>query len=46
LPELKKKQAEAARCGVVAVASGEGLERLYRELGVLVGSGGPTMKPV
>jgi DAK2 domain fusion protein YloV len=34
-----------ARCGVVAVASGEGLERLYRELGVFVVSGGPTMNP-
>ena len=38
-------QAEAARCGVVAVASGEGLERLYHELGVLVVNGGPTMNP-
>jgi dihydroxyacetone kinase-like predicted kinase len=38
-------QAEAARCGVVAVASGEGLERLYHELGVLVVNGGATMNP-
>jgi DAK2 domain fusion protein YloV len=34
-----------ARSGVVAVASGDGIERLYRELGVLVVSGGPTMNP-
>jgi len=38
------RDAEAA-CGVVAVASGEGLRRLYEELGVLVVDGGPTMNP-
>jgi DAK2 domain fusion protein YloV len=32
-------------CGVVAVASGEGLGRLYEELGVLVVDGGATMNP-
>jgi hypothetical protein len=32
-------------CGVVAVASGPGLTRLYEELGVLVVDGGPTMNP-
>jgi uncharacterized protein len=37
--------ARPARCAVVAVASGEGLEHLYRELGVLVVNGGPTMNP-
>jgi uncharacterized protein len=36
---------EQAVCGVVAVASGEGLRRLYEELGVLVVDGGPTMNP-
>jgi DAK2 domain fusion protein YloV len=41
----QEKRVEAARCGVVAVASGEGLERLYHELGVLVVNGGPTMNP-
>jgi dihydroxyacetone kinase-like predicted kinase len=42
---LGGEEKPAARCGVVAVASGEGLERLYRDLGVLVVSGGPTMNP-
>jgi uncharacterized protein len=32
-------------CGVVAVASGHGLRRLYAELGVHVVEGGPTMNP-
>jgi uncharacterized protein len=32
-------------CAVVAVASGEGLTRLYEELGVLVVDGGATMNP-
>jgi uncharacterized protein len=34
-----------ATCGVVAVASGEGLRRLFEELGVLVVDGGATMNP-
>jgi uncharacterized protein len=38
-------QAEHAACGVVAVASGDGLTRLYEELGVLVVDGGATMNP-
>jgi DAK2 domain fusion protein YloV len=42
---LDGDQNETSRCGVVAVVSGDGLERLYRELGVLVVSGGPTMNP-
>src|SRR5215212_973938 len=33
--------AEQATCAVVAVASGEGVKRLYSELGVLVVDGGP-----
>ena len=32
-------------CAVVAVASGEGVKRLYAELGVLVVDGGATMNP-
>ena len=32
-------------CSVVAVASGPGIVRLYRELGVSVLDGGPTMNP-
>jgi uncharacterized protein len=37
--------AEQAACAVVAVASGEGVKRLFAELGVLVVDGGPTMNP-
>jgi len=37
--------ADQATCAVVAVASGEGVKRLYEELGVLVVDGGPTMNP-
>jgi DAK2 domain fusion protein YloV len=36
---------ERAACAVVAVASGEGVKRLFRELGVLVVDGGATMNP-
>jgi uncharacterized protein len=36
---------EKAACAVVAVASGEGVRRLYEELGVLVVDGGATMNP-
>jgi fatty acid kinase len=35
----------AAHCGVVAVASGEGLVRLYEELGAHVVQGGATLNP-
>jgi hypothetical protein len=35
----------ASASAVVAVASGEGLQRLYEELGVRVVDGGPTMNP-
>ena len=37
-------EAQAA-CAVVAVASGDGMRRLYEELGALVVDGGPTMNP-
>jgi len=36
---------EAARCAVVAVASGEGVVRLYQGLGAHVVDGGPTLNP-
>ena len=36
---------ESAACGAVAVASGDGLKRLYEELGVQVVDGGPTLNP-
>jgi uncharacterized protein len=36
---------EIPTCVVVAVASGEGVKRLYEELGVLVVDGGATMNP-
>jgi fatty acid kinase len=35
----------AAACAVVAVASGDGMRRLYEDLGALVVDGGPTMNP-
>jgi DAK2 domain fusion protein YloV len=37
--------AEHARCGAVAVVSGEGLRDIYRELGVHTIDGGPTLNP-
>jgi DAK2 domain fusion protein YloV len=36
---------EQAACAVVAVASGDGVKRLFGDLGVLVVDGGPTMNP-
>ncbi len=36
---------ETPACVVVAVASGEGVKRLYEELGVFVVDGGSTMNP-
>ncbi len=36
---------EESLCAVVAVAAGEGMKRLYEELGVLVVDGGATMNP-
>jgi dihydroxyacetone kinase-like predicted kinase len=38
-------EAVEATCGVVTVASGDGLRRLFEELGVLVVDGGATMNP-
>jgi uncharacterized protein len=35
----------AARCGAVAVVSGDGLHELFRELGVHTVDGGPTLNP-
>jgi uncharacterized protein len=37
--------AEPAACGVVAVASGDGVRRLYEELGAWVVDGGATLNP-
>jgi fatty acid kinase len=37
--------ADGATCTVVAVASGEGLRRLYEDMGAHVVEGGPTMNP-
>jgi uncharacterized protein len=34
-----------ARCGAVAVVSGQGIEALFRELGVHTIDGGPTLNP-
>jgi len=36
---------ERAACGVVAVASGDGLVHLYEDLGAQVVQGGPTLNP-
>jgi uncharacterized protein len=38
-------EGELARCGAVAVVSGEGLVEMYRELGVHTIDGGPTLNP-
>jgi uncharacterized protein len=35
----------AGNCGVVAVAAGEGMKRLYRELGAYVVEGGSSLNP-
>jgi DAK2 domain fusion protein YloV len=35
----------SARCGAVAVVSGEGLREMFRELGVHTVDGGPTLNP-
>jgi len=37
--------AEESTSAVVAVASGDGVKRLFEELGVLIVDGGPTMNP-
>jgi DAK2 domain fusion protein YloV len=36
---------DRARCGAVAVVSGEGLREMFRELGVHAVDGGPTLNP-
>jgi len=38
-------EGELARCGAVAVVSGDGLVEMYRELGVHTIDGGPTLNP-
>ena len=49
--DMRKQVAErdarlaAARTGVIAVAAGEGLERLFTELGADVVPGGETLNP-
>ena len=35
----------AVKCGVVAVAAGEGMKRLYREMGAHVVEGGSSLNP-
>jgi uncharacterized protein len=42
---LASQTAPRAACAVVAVATGAGMHALYRELGVQVLEGGPTMNP-
>ena len=42
---LRRRAAQLTACAVVAVASGDGVRRLYEELGALVVDGGPTMSP-
>ena len=37
--------ATAVKCGVVAVAAGEGMKRLYREMGAHVVEGGSSLNP-
>jgi hypothetical protein len=39
------KVGKQARCGVLAVVSGEGLKQLFREQGAHVIDGGPTLNP-
>ena len=41
----RERGAAVPRCGVLAVASGAGLRRLFEELGASVVDGGPTMNP-
>jgi uncharacterized protein len=44
-PDGDGGSAEVGNCGVVAVAAGEGLKRLYRELGAYVVEGGSSLNP-
>src|SRR3954447_20215610 len=42
---LSGRQIESVACGAVAVASGDGLKRLYDDLGATVVDGGATLNP-
>ena len=39
------EQAKRVRCGALAVVNGDGLTRMYRELGIHTIDGGPTLNP-
>jgi DAK2 domain fusion protein YloV len=43
--ESARERAARARCGAVAVVSGDGLREMFRELGVHAIDGGPTLNP-
>ena len=45
IAQREARLAEGARCGVVAVSSGDGIRALYEEMGATVVDGGPTMNP-
>src|SRR4029077_11656005 len=40
-----RDEGKSARCGAVAVVSGDGLKAMFRELGVHTIDGGPTLNP-
>src|SRR5206468_5671486 len=42
---LSAEEAPSARCGAVAVASGDGMRELFEGLGICVVDGGPTLNP-
>jgi uncharacterized protein len=44
-PAVADASRSHARCGTLAVVSGEGLERMFGELGVHTIDGGPTLNP-
>ncbi len=44
-PASVATSAGAARCGAVAVVSGEGMQEMFHELGVHTIDGGPTLNP-
>ncbi|MEA2207966.1 MAG: fatty acid kinase [Solirubrobacteraceae bacterium] len=44
-PAPGPREQPVARCGAVAVVSGDGVTELFRELGVLTLDGGPTLNP-
>ncbi len=44
-PHAAPREAPIARCGAVAVVSGDGLAQLFDELGVQTLDGGPTLNP-